>query len=64
MFGERNPGKMFNVYWYWIGIVIPRLSFSAFSFSPFFSYNITNAFGKTYLISKLLVGEKVTNSGG
>ena len=44
----------------YIGIeVIPRLFCSAFSFSP-----VTNAFGKTYLTSKLLVSEKVTNSGG
>ena len=44
----------------YIGIeVIPRLFCSAFSFSP-----VTNAFGKTYLTSKLLVSEKVTNSDG
>ena len=44
----------------YIGIeVMPRLVCSAFSFSP-----VTDAFGKTYLTSKLLVSEKVTNSGG
>ena len=46
----------------YIGIeVIPRLFCSAFSFSP-----VTKAFGKTYLTyltSKLLDSEKVTNSG-
>ena len=29
-----------------------------------FQYNVTNTFGKTYLTSKLLVSQKVGNSGG
>ena len=44
--------------------VIPRLFCSAFSFSPVLIYIVTNIFGKTYLTSKLLVSEKVFNSGG
>ena len=43
--------------------VIPKLFRSAFSFSPVL-INVTKTFGKTYLTSKLLVSEKVTNSGG
>ena len=49
-----------------IGIeVTPRIFCSTFFiFASFNTTSLTNAFGRTYLTSKLQVSEKVTNSGG
>ena len=43
--------------------VILRLFFLLFHFHQFY-YNVNNTFDKAYLVSKYLVSEKVTNSGG
>ena len=57
MFGEKKPGKMYNLYWY---RCLTRLSGSAFS-PVLIQCHYT--FGKTYLTLKLLVSENATNSG-
>ena len=56
MFGEKSPGKMYNIYW------CRRYFRSAFSFSPVSP--VPSTFGKTFFTSKLLVSEKVTNLVG
>ena len=58
---EKNTLTKCTIY---IGIeVIPTVFVLVFHFHQF-QYNVTNTFDKTYLALKLLVSEKVTNSGG
>ena len=54
MFGEKNLGKCTM---YTLTKVVSRFFCPAFSFSPVL-YNATNAFGKSYLNSKLQVSER------
>ena len=61
MFGEKKPWE--NVQCILVSKLYLDFFVLLFHFHQF-KYSVTNTFGKTYLTSKLLVSEKVTNSGG